>query len=219
MEYINRSDLLGFSGLNEDTAERIELNTLLRRKIGDISTSRASNKAKFEQMMYRLDEPTIAALQKGDLQLVDQVYYMTRHAAGERNFLLVEPKVNSSPGITNIDRAVIPANRWVLLCGMQLLTAVSSLPTTANYSHASNLVINGEFEFNQGARVVVPNVSCSVFNTKGRSDVLKGYWDEFDPQFLMPVTELKPRLKLPQFGDAQNLCVYLALHCVSVEKG
>jgi len=153
----------------------------------------------------------------GQLQLVDEVLYSVKKIGGFRDHELMESGDNKQIGMTNVDKQKIEANKWTLLVAIQMLSGVAANPTETAFDVCDKKILNGEFELEVGNTVIVPNVSCAVFDTKGRAELQKGMWSEFDPQFIVPNTEIKPRLKLSAEADA-NTNVYFAMHVVSVAK-
>jgi len=245
MNLINDSELLGLGNLPPQAPAKMAVRSAMRAKTGTVSTTNATGKAMFEQMMFLLPPDTQQAIKTGRLQLVDEILYSIKAADGMNDFYLMESGDNKEVGVTNVDKQKIAANKWTLLCGIQLLSnnidssaglASAPAPETkatgkANLTKAiekatkfgviHKLIQNGEFELNVGSTVIVPNISCTVFDTSERTDVLPGLWMGFDPQFITPNTEIKPRLKLPAKAlptDFKDLVVYFGMHCVSIEK-
>jgi len=217
MNLINQSELLGLGNLSPQAPARMEMKSAMRAKTGTVSTTNATNKAMFEQMMYLLPQDIQQAIKIGQLQLVDEILYSVKDAKDFSDFYLMESGDNKDVGVTNVDKQKIQANKWTLLCGLQLLSISNKANTDFDVCHES--ILNGEFELNVGSTVIVPNISCTVFNTEDRSDILPGLWTGFDPQFITPNTEIKPRLKLAfQAVPANVVKVYFAMHCVSIEK-
>jgi len=216
MNLINQSELLGLGNLPPQASAKMGVKSAMRAKTGIVSTSNATGKAMFEQMMYLLPADIQQAIRDGRLQLVDEILYSVKEAKRLRDFYLMESGDNKDVGVTNVDKQKIPANKYTLLHGIQLL---SSPDANTDFSLCDDLILNGEFELNVGSTVIVPNVSCTVFNTNGRADILPGLWVAFDSQFVTPNTEIKPRLKLAANpAEDSTLRVYFAMHCVSVEK-
>ena len=216
MNLINQSELLGLGNLPPQASAKMGVKSAMRAKTGIVSTSNATGKAMFEQMMYLLPADIQQAIRDGRLQLVDEILYSVKEAKRLRDFYLMESGDNKDVGVTNVDKQKIPANKYTLLHGIQLL---SSPDANTDFGLCDDLILNGEFELNVGSTVIVPNVSCTVFNTNGRADILPGLWIAFDPQFVTPNTEIKPRLKLAANpAEDSTLRVYFAMHCVSVEK-
>jgi hypothetical protein len=143
--------------------------------------------------------------------------YSVKKIGGFRDRELMESGDNKQIGMTNVDKQKIEANKWTLLYAIQLLSGVAANPTETVFDVCDKKILNGEFELEVGNTVIVPNVSCTVFDTKGRNDVTKGLWTDFDPQFIVPNTEIKPRLKLCAEAD-DNTNVLYAMHVVSVAK-
>ena len=217
MNLINSSELMGLGNLPPNAPERSNVKKAMRAKTGAISTKGATGKAMYERLLYLVPPDIQAAVRNGRLQLVDEILYSVKPIGNLRDQELMESGDNKTAGLTNVDKRKIEANKWTLLCGIQVLTAVSQEPTKASFEVADTKFLNGEFELEVGNTVIVPNVSCAVFDTKGRTDVQKGLWKDFDPQFIIPNTEIKPRLKLAAPAEADTQ-VYFAMHCVSVAK-
>jgi len=217
MNLINSSELLGLGNLPPQSPDRREVKAAMRAKTGAISTKGATNKAMYERLIYLLPAEIQEAVRTGRLQLVDEILYSVKPLNGLRDRELMGSGDNKTIGMTNVDKQKIEANKWTLLCGLQLLSGVNVKPEETDFNVCDKKILNGEFELEVGNTVIVPNVSCTVFDTKGRTEVQKGYWNEFDPQFITPNTEIKPRLKLAAAADADTN-VYFAMHVVSVAK-
>ena len=217
MNLINQSELLGLGNLPPQAPAKREARSAMKAKTGTISTKQATGKAMYERLMYLLPADIQQAIRDGRLQLVDEVLYSIKKMNGLRDRELMESGDNKHPGLTNVDKQKIEANKWTLLCGIQLLSGVNADSDKTDFGVCHKNILNGEFELEVGNTVIVPNVSCTVFDTKGRQDVLPGLWTEFDPQFIVPNTEIKPRLKLAAEAVA-NTNVYFAMHTVSVAK-
>jgi hypothetical protein len=227
MNLITSNELLGLGNLPAEAPERQEVRSALRAKATRLSTTGATGKALFEKMLFRLPQGIRSEVLSGRLQLVDEVIYSRRDLQGGFQELdLMQSADNKAVGVTNLDRQKIEANKWTLVTGFQLKTVTyhaSTAPSiyggTDQYGLAHPAVLNGEFEMEVGATVVVPNVSCAVFDTGWRTDVPVGYWDGFDPVFITPNTEIKPKLKLAYaLGTSTPLYVFFAIYCVSLAK-
>jgi len=217
MNLINQTELLGLGNLPPNAPAKREIKSAMRSKSGVISTKGATGKAMYERLLYLLPPDIQKAVKSGQLQLVDEILYSVKPIGGFRDRELMESGDNKHVGLTNVDKQKIEANKWTLLVGIQLLSGVSAKPDETDFDVCDKKILNGEFELEVGNTVIVPNVSCTVFNTKTRTDLPKGLWNEFDPQFIVPNTEIKPRLKLCAEADA-NTNVYFAMHVVSVAK-
>ena len=217
MNLINQSELLGLGNLPPNAPTKREVKSAMRSKTGSISTKGATGKAMYERLLHLLPPDIQTAVRNGQLQLVDEVLYSIKKIGGFRDHELMESGDNKLIGMTNVDKQKIEANKWTLLVGIQLLSGVAANPPETEFDVCDKKILNGEFELEVGNTVIVPNISCAIFDTKGRTDVAKGLWNEFDAQFLVPNTEIKPRLKLSAEADT-NTNVYFAMHVVSVAK-
>lgn len=221
MNLINSSELLGLGSLPSNAPARIEVKRAMRAKTGAISTKGATGKAMYERFLYLLPPDIQSSVRNGRLQLVDEIYYSIKACGGLRDLELMDSGDNKTIGLRNIDKRKIEANKWSLLCAIQLLSGVAKNPTQTQFEVANKKILNGEFELEIGSTVIVPNVSCVIFDTKGRTDIQTGLWRDFDPQFIVPNTEIKPRLKMAAAltaTDETDTNVYFAMHCVSVAK-
>ncbi len=217
MNLINTSELLGLGNLPAQAPAKKEVKAAMRAKTSIISTKSVTGKAMYEKMLNLLPPDIQKAVRSGQLQLVDEILYSVKKIGGFRDKELMESGDNKEVGVTNVDKQKIEANKWTLLCGIQLLGGIASNPAETKFGICDKKVLNGEFELEVGNTVIVSNVSCVVFDTHDRTDILPGFWAEFDPQFLTPNTEIKPRLKLAAEADA-DMNVYYAMHVVSVAK-
>ena len=217
MNLINTSELLGLGNLPPQAPAKKEVKTAMRAKTGIISTKSVTGKALYEKMLNLLPADIQKAVRAGQLQLVDEVLYSVKRISGFRDKELMESGDNKEVGGTNVDKQKIEANKWSLLVAIQLLSGISANPAETNFGICDKKILNGEFELEVGNTVIVPNVSCTVFDTRNRTDILPGYWSEFDPQFVTPNTEIKPRLKLAAEADT-DMNAYYAMHVVSVAK-
>ncbi len=217
MNLINESELLGLGNLPADTPVKKDVKKAMRAKTNNLSSKGATGKAMYEKMLHLLPQEIQQAVRAGRLQLVDEILYSVKAIGGFRDKELMESGDNKTVGITNVDKQKIEANKWTLLTGIQLLSGVNAAPAETEFGLCDKKILNGEFELEIGNTVIVPNVACTVFDTRKRTDVLPGFWDGFDAQFLTPNTEIKPRLRLAAEADA-NTNVYYAMHVVSVAK-
>ena len=217
MNLINQTELLGLGNLPPQAPAKRGIRAAMKAKTGAVSSKNATGKAMYERLLFALPPDIQQAIRDGRLQLVDEILYSVKRIGGLRDHELMESGDNKENGITNVDRRKIEANKWALITGIQLLSGVNANPEQTAFDVCHNHILNGEFELEVGNTVIVPNISCTVFDTKGRSDILPGLWDEFDPQFIVPNTEIKPRLKLAAQAAA-NTNVYYAMHVVSIAK-
>jgi hypothetical protein len=217
MNLINQSELLGLGNLPAGAPAKREVKAAMRAKSGAISTKGATGKAMYEKLLHLLPPDIQNAVRAGQLQLVDEVLYSVKPLLGMRDRELMESGDNKQVGVTNVDKQKIEANKWTLLVAIQLLSGANPSPDQTEFDLCDSKILNGEFELEVGNTVIVPNVSCTVFDTRRRTDLEKGMWREFDPQFITPNTEIKPRLKLAAEATADTN-VYFAMHVVSVAK-
>lgn len=217
MNLLRESELSGLGELSAKTPKKKALKKAMKGKNNSLSNRNITGKAMYERMMSLLPSDIQTAIRNGRLQLVDEVLYSVKKIAGYKEKELMESGDNKEIGITNVDKQKIEANKWSLLIGIQLLSGVNADPKQAKFDICARNILEGEFELEVGNTVIVPNVSCTVFDTKGRADSLPGLWSEFDPQFIVPNTEIKPKLKMAEEATADQYA-YFAMHVVSIAK-
>ena len=221
MNLINQTELLGLGNLPSAAPAKRGVKAGMKAKTGAVSSKNATGKAMYERMLYMLPPEIQQGIRDGRLQLVDEILYSVKDVRNRRDLELMESGDNKEVGLTNVDKRKIEANKWCLLTGIQLLSGRNADPAkTTNFDVCKPQILNGEFELEVGNTVIVPNISCTVFGTKGRADALPGLWNDFDPQFIVPNTEIKPRLKLAAEMPAteQDTNIFFAMHVVSVAK-
>lgn len=217
MNLLRETELSGLGELSAKAPKKKALKKAMKGKSTPLSNRNATGKAMYEKMMSLLPSDIQTAIRNGRLQLVDEVLYSVKKIAGYKEKELMESGDNKEVGITNVDKQKIEANKWSLLVGIQLLSGVNADPKQAKFDICARNILEGEFELEVGNTVIVPNISCTVFDSKGRTDSLPGLWSEFDPQFIVPNTEIKPKLKMAEEAPVDQHA-YFAMHVVSIAK-
>lgn len=170
------------------------------------ATHNLTAKAEFEKRIGQLPAEIQKALAKGKLQIVDGDIYSMKSISNKQTIRLLESSDDKKVGICNLNSAKLDSNKWFLVTGIELLFS-SNAPMdnghlqTANYNEALPAVIkNGEFKLEQDSDVLIPEISCEVFNNTGQTNIKKGLYKLDNPKFLKPLREITPELRLADVG-------------------
>lgn len=212
-------DLAGLGETNPDRQKAVKVisRALRARPMSPQASTSLSAKAEFEKRIGQLPAPIRAALASGDLQIVDEVLFVTRSISGVSSQQLFETSVSKTKGICNVDDGKLSADHWFLLIGMQLLYVVASGTANANLyveSFVTTLpanIKNGTFEFKQEQTTIVPESSCEMFYEAGNTSQRQGYFKLDNPKFLTPQKELKPKIEMPA-NSATNAAVKFVMY-------
>lgn len=196
-------------------ARMVRKRTSPRRRV--IPTSNLTAKAEFEKRFSRLPKDIQADLKTGKKQLVDSNYYSIVDFSSSKYKELMANADTKTVGLANLNGRKLDANVYFLLVGIQLEVATfSAQPYDASFAVPPAVFLNGEFKMEVGNKIIVPSVSCEVFNTANET-VKKGYWKLDNPKFIPPQTEIIPELSIPA-AAAATTAVKLTLWGVQVEK-
>lgn len=206
----------GIDGLAANTNAARKAAKSLRYKHSMISTNDLSAKAEFEKRIKNLPKGIQNAIMQGRLQVVDYKIYNVKPVGAQSNKELWESQDVKVYGMTNVNNRMLEANKWFLMTGIQILSGVNANPKAATFSIADTNILNGEFELMVGSSILIPRISCKVFDTRGKGDSFIGFY-KVTPQWIAPQTEIKPQLWTfaPIVADSN---VKIIIHGATIEK-
>ena len=171
------------------------------------ATTNLTAKAEFEKRMGQLPQEIQKALATGKLQIVDGDIYSVKSIAKKQTITLLESSDDKKVGICNLNSAKLDSNKWFLVTAIELLYCVDASGTDDDHLQVADFkddlppqVKNGEFQLEQDSDVLIPEISCEVFNNLGQTNVKKGLYKLENPKFLKPLKEIKPEIKLSGVG-------------------
>ena len=164
-------------------------------------------KAEFEKRIRQLPREIQRALAKGSLQIVDGDIYSIKSISNRQTITLLESSDDKMVGICNLNSAKLDSNKWFLVTAIELLYCADVSGTTDEElkkgKYTDDLpaqVLNGEFQLEQDSDVLIPEISCEVFNNQGRTNIKRGLYKLENPKFLKPLKEISPEIRLAGIG-------------------
>lgn len=171
------------------------------------ATTNLTAKAEFEKRLGQLPPEIQRALLKGKLQIVDGDIYSIKSIAKKQTVDLLESSDDKKVGICNLNSSKLDSNKWFLVTGIELLYCADASGTDDDHLQLADFkdelppqIKNGEFSLEQDSDVLIPEISCEVFNNMGQTNVKKGLYRMENPKFLKPLKEITPEIKLSGIG-------------------
>jgi hypothetical protein len=161
-----------------------------------------SSRGQFELRKSSLPVAIQAALAKGSIQPVDAAIYAIKDITGKSNIELFEASDDKKAGKTNLNRAQLDNGKYFLATEIVLEFAKGADEDDSNpalfafgQSALPAEILNGTFEMKQGSRVIVPEISCGVFDDTDTTQRSFSY-KLANPKFLVPAIDVTPELNL-----------------------
>lgn len=190
-------------------------------------TDNLTSKGQFELRRGQLPKDVQKALKEARLQTVDTAIYAIKPIANKSDIDLMEASDDRKAGRTNLNRSQLDSGKYFLLTAIVLEYAHGESEgdnDPADYAFGQfalpPAVINGTFEMTLGTKVIVPEISCGVFddsNTKKRKFMFK----LDNPKWLKPQMDITPTLSMPKAvagEDVHNPAVKVTLLGTMTEK-
>ena len=184
-------------GEQEDLLGRIWKNPQKRRQLvrkvfntrlqhaGGQSTSRDDFQKRFKQ----LPEETKQGLLNKQKQLVDTAFYVVKDISNSKIVKMLKDDDNKVVAMSNISGGKLEKENFFTLKGIQLLYGVAGLQEdfkNVNFRVLPDFIRNGEFEFTANGSILIPAMSCEVFNTTRMSNIRMGYFELVNPKMIEP---------------------------------
>lgn len=193
-------DVLTLAGLDsieeqEELLGRIWKNPQKRRQLvrnvfkpkmpqaGGQSTSRDDFQKRFKQ----LPKETRQGLLNKQKQLVDTALYVVKDISNSKIIKMLKDDDNKVIAMSNVSGGKLEKGNFFTLKGIQLLYGVAGPQEdfkNVNYGVLPDFIRNGEFEFTANGSILIPAMSCEVFNTTGMSNLRMGYFELVNPKMI-----------------------------------
>jgi hypothetical protein len=206
----------GIEGLAANATAARSAAKSMRYKHSMVSTNDLSAKAEFEKRIKNLPGGIQKAIIQGRLQVVDYKIYNVKAVGGLSNKELWESQDVKVYGLTNVNNRMLEANKWFLMTGIQLLSGVNANAKATSFGIADSNILNGEFELMVGSTILIPRISCKVFDTHDKNNSFIGFY-KFSPQWIAPQTEIKPQIWTAASITADTN-VKIVVHGATIEK-
>ena len=97
---------------------------------------------------------------------------------------------NKKAGLGNIANAKLEKDNYFILTGIILLTGVDADRNKVAFDLIPDVIRNGEFQFEVNTKKSVGQIDNEVFNTAGKSDILKGFYKFDNPKMVEPQVDI-----------------------------
>ena len=186
-----------------------------------------TSKGQFELRRQQLPSDIQKALKTARMQTVDAAIYTIKSIEGRSDIDLMEASDDKKAGRTNLNRAQLDSGKYFLLTDIVL-----------EYAHGTSVddddpadfafgqfalppqLINGTFEMTLGTKVIVPEVSCAIFDDSDTTK-RKFQYKLANPKWLKPSMDITPRINMPSAitgDDIHNPAVKITLLGTMTEK-
>lgn len=165
-------------------------------------TSDLTSKGQFELRRQQLPPEIQKALKDARMQTVDAAIYTIKSIKDRSDIDLMEASDDKKTGRTNLNRAQLDSGKYFLLTDIVLEYAHGSSEDDndpADYSFGQFAfppqMINGTFEMTLGTKVILPEISCAVFDDSD-TNKRKFLYKLANPKWLKPSMDITPKLNM-----------------------
>lgn len=168
-----------------------------------------TSKGQFELRRQQLPPEVQKALKDARMQTVDTAIYTIKSIKDRSDVDLMEASDDKKTGRTNLNRAQLDSGKYFLLTDIVLEYAHGSSEDDndpADFAFGQFAfppqMINGTFEMTLGTKVIVPEISCAVFDDSD-TNKRKFLYKLANPKWLKPSMDITPKLNMPKavIGD------------------
>lgn len=189
-------------------------------------TKGLTSRGQFELRKSGLPKDVQTGLAKGTIQPVDAAIYAIKSITDKSSIELFEASDDKKAGKTNLNRAQLDNGKYFLATEVVLefakgADAADNDPALFEFGQSAlpAQILNGTFEMKQGSRVIIPEVSCGVFDDTDTTQRAYSY-KLANPKFLVPAIDITPELKMVKAlgDDVSNPAVKITVLGTWTEK-
>ncbi len=167
-------------------------------------TKSLTSKGEFELRRQQLPKEIQKALRDARMQTVDAAIYTVKSISDRSDIELMEASDDKKTGRTNLNRSQLDSGKYFLLTAIVLEYAHGADEDDddpADFAFGQFAyppqIINGTFEMTLGTKVVVPEISASVFDDSDTTK-RKFLYKLDNPKWLKPSMDITPKLNMPK---------------------
>ena len=167
-------------------------------------TKDLTSKGQFELRRQQLPAEIQKALKDARMQTVDAAIYTVKSIKDKSDIDLMEASDDKKAGVTNLNRAQLDSGKYFLLTDVVLEYAHGSSEDDSDPSGFAfgqfvlpPAIINGTFEMTLGTKVILPEISCAVFDDTDTTK-RKFQYKLANPKWLKPSMDITPKLNMPK---------------------
>ena len=174
-------------------------------------TKNLTSKGQFELRRQQLPTEVQKALKDARMQTVDSAIYTVKSIKDKSDIDLMEASDDKKAGRTNLNRAQLDSGKYFLLTDIVLEYAhgaseEDSDPADFAFGQFAfpPQLCNGTFEMTLGTKVIVPEISCAIFDDSDTSK-RKFQYKLANPKWLKPSMDITPKLNMPKAITGENV--------------
>ena len=167
-------------------------------------TKNLTSKGQFELRRQQLPADVQKALKDARMQTVDSAIYTVKSIKDKSDIDLMEASDDKKAGRTNLNRTQLDSSKYFLLTDIVLEYAHGSSEDDndpADFAFGQFAfppqLTNGTFEMTLGTKVVVPEMSCAIFDDSDTTK-RKFLYKLSNPKWLKPSMDITPKLNMPK---------------------
>jgi hypothetical protein len=167
-------------------------------------TKDLTSKGQFELRRQQLPPEVQKALKDARMQTVDAAIYTIKSIKDKSDIDLMEASDDKKSGRTNLNRAQLDSGKYFLLTDVVLEYAHGAAEADndpADFAFGQFAlppqILNGTFEMTLGTKVIIPEISCAVFDDSD-STKRKFQYKLANPKWLKPSMDITPKLNMPK---------------------
>jgi len=167
-------------------------------------TRNLTSKGQFELRRQQLPPDVQKALKDARMQTVDAAIYTIKGIKDRSDIDLMEASDDKKTGRTNLNRAQLDSGKYFLLTDIVLEYAHGASEDDndpADFAFGQFAfppqMTNGTFEMTLGTKVIVPEISCAVFDDSDTTK-RKFLYKLANPKWLKPSMDITPKLNMPK---------------------
>ena len=174
-------------------------------------TKNLTSKGQFELRRQQLPPDIQKALKDARMQTVDAAIYTVKSIKDKSDVDLMEASDDKKTGRTNLNRAQLDSGKYFLLTDIVLEYAhgaseEDSDPSLFAFGQFAfpPQITNGTFEMTLGTKVIVPEISCAIFDDSDTTK-RKFQYKLANPKWLKPSMDITPKLNMPKAISGDNI--------------
>jgi len=167
-------------------------------------TRNLTSKGQFELRRQQLPPEIQKALKDARMQTVDAAIYTVKSIKDKSDIDLMEASDDKKSGRTNLNRAQLDSGKYFLLTDVVLEYAHGASEEDidpADFAFGQFAlppqILNGTFEMTLGTKVIMPEISCAVFDDTDTTK-RKFQYKLANPKWLKPSMDITPKLNMPK---------------------
>ncbi|WP_430933293.1 hypothetical protein [Saccharicrinis sp. 156] len=167
-------------------------------------TRNLTSKGQFELRRQQLPPEIQKALKDARMQTVDAAIYTVKSIKDKSDIDLMEASDDKKSGRTNLNRAQLDSGKYFLLTDIVLEYAHGASEEDidpADFAFGQFAlppqILNGTFEMTLGTKVIMPEISCAVFDDTDTTK-RKFQYKLANPKWLKPSMDITPKLNMPK---------------------